>query len=135
MTRKRRYFMGQPKKAGSMTETDGNDIDVQFPILVADRKYDEALALLPQVKDVNVLHPEHNATALHTAAARQAMSFIKAFIDARGEDIDFQMKDGYGRLASDLAWNHARNEELGAWLMDKEREYAQKHNSPLFKAP
>lgn len=123
--RRRRYFAGQPEKAGSMSDVKGSDIDNQFVELVSQRKYDQALEILPQVENPNLYHPKYQATALHMAAARSAAAFIDKFTKSR-EDIDFLMKDSEGQLASQVAWHYAKDEILGATLMILEREYAKK---------
>lgn len=119
---RRRHFVNT-RKGQSMVDGSTTDSDLQFVALVRARQYGDALALAEDVGDINVRDPELDATALHLAAARAASNFIKALHQAR-PDLDFLALDGNGKRASEIAWHDARDEALGAWLMEQEKRQA-----------
>lgn len=128
--KKRRFFAGSPQKVGSMTQDVTNDVDLKFVQLVKERHYQEALNMLEQVENINTLDPHLQATALHLAAARSAENFIDQL--CRRPDIDYLVKDKDNRLASEIAWHVAENEELGAKLMHKEKNFAEISGQPAW---
>lgn len=98
--------------------------------LIKDGRYQEAVELLPQVHDINVLDPASGLNALHMASARCSVILLEA-LWAR-PDLDEVRKDARGQLASQLMWHVAGEEEFAVRLMAREREYAKAHGIVLW---
>lgn len=135
MPKKRKFFAGSPPEKGkqvkSMDAT--TEMDLKFIQLVRERKYPEALAMMDQVRDINVCDPQTGATALHFAAHRSNAGFIDAL--EQRDDLDYLIQDREGRYSSELAWEVSGNEELGARLQQKEKEQAERDGVKIWPKP
>lgn len=135
MTKKRKFFAGAPP--GKETKMDRSDAvagtDLHFIELVKSRQYREALALIDRVQNVNTVDPTTGATALHFAADRSCAGLVDALMQRA--DLDYLAQDRQGRYASELAWEGAGNEELGALLIRKEKEQADREGRTAWPKP
>jgi hypothetical protein len=109
------------------------ETDLTFIRLVRERSYLEALAMIDQVSDINVCDPQSRATALHFAALRSVAGLLEA-LEQRA-DLDYLVQDRDGRYPSELAWEMAGNEELGARLQRKEQEQAERQGVRAWPKP
>lgn len=116
------------KSAEEIIET-----DLRFIRLVRERKYEEAVAMIDEVHDINIADPQTSATALHFAAHRSVNGLL-AELEKR-EDLDYLVRDRNGRYASELAWEVSGNEELGALLQAKERQQARRAGVQAWPKP
>lgn len=126
MPKKRKYFAGAPQKKGKQLQSTeaASETDLIFIRLVRERKYKEALAIIDQVEDINVVDQQTQATALHFAAYRSCVALIDAL--EKRSDLNYLAQDKKGRYPSQLAWEEAGHEELGAKLIHKEAEQARR---------
>ncbi|MEW8052904.1 MAG: hypothetical protein AB2809_21315 [Candidatus Thiodiazotropha sp.] len=124
MAKKRKYFAGgKPEKGRTVTTTQApTEIDAKFIALVRARQYPEAIALIPEVTDINVRDPGTQASALHFAAARRCIILLREL--EKRDELDYLAQDRQGRLPSQLAWEECGHEKLGAELIRKEKAYA-----------
>ena len=127
-----RFRKTEETTRGEMNDSSDN-IDLLFIKLVGDRKYQEAMDILGRVKDINIKDPKFGCNALHYCAARSALPFLKQL---RGrDDLDYLAKDNEGRFASEIAWQLARNPELGQELQDLEKIAADKQGIKPWPKP
>ncbi len=131
---RRRHFSGSKGTRSSESKmSNGSTIDVQFLELIKAQRYDEAIALIPQVQDINALDPSSGATALHMAAGRRATRLLKALWTR--SDLNELCQDTNGRYPSEVAWHIGGDEALAASLMEREHAYAQKNNTQAWPKP
>lgn len=124
MASKRRHFAPAGRKSwDSVTDTNETNIDQRFIALVKARDYDDAIALLTLVTDINVRDPDLGATALHFAAARSATQLLVEL--EKHPDLDYAARDKRGYRPCDCAWSDGQNEQLGSELAQKELAQAQ----------
>ena len=121
------------KEANMATDEDKGRLDAAFIKAVKDRNYSTAFNLISKVKDINVRDPETNATALHFAAARNALPLLTEL--EKQSELNYLARDQEGRYPSELAWHIAHNEELGHHLQQAESEYAAKHGLKTWPKP
>lgn len=126
MSNKRRSFAPTVVEKGVTMDGTDSMADQNFIRLVKERQYQQALDIIDDVKNINVVDKETGATALHLAASRSVVEFI-AHLEKR-DDLDYLVRDGKGRFPSDMAWAVAHNEELGIELMQKEKQQAARQN-------
>ncbi|PUB90888.1 MAG: hypothetical protein DBP01_05180 [gamma proteobacterium symbiont of Ctena orbiculata] len=125
MTKKKRHFAGAPpQKEGQLGQDTGTNVDLQFLKHVIERRYQDAVSVIDQVKNINIADPKTGRTALHYAAARSAEGLLVR-LQARN-DLDYLVRDSEGKFPSDIAWVVGRNEDLGAELMEKEQQQSQR---------
>lgn len=135
MPKKRKFFAGAPPEKGKrMQRTEAvADTDLTFIRLVKERRYQEALAVIGQVRDINVADPETGATALHFAAHRSCLQLFEAL--AQRNDLNYLVQDSEGRYPSELAWEVSGNETLGAELMQREKAQADREGEEPWPKP
>lgn len=133
MVKRRHFAGGDPSEKGKSRMSDATTPDAQFLSLIKERRYQEAIALMPAVTDINALDPESGAAALHMAAGRCATILLKA-LWAR-DDLDELRRDAQGRYASEVAWHVGDDEELSARLMEREHAYAKAHGLTAWPKP
>jgi len=135
MPKKRKYFAGSPPEKEKQVESGDTTVetDLTFIRLVKERKYKEALDIIDQVQDINVIDQQTQATALHFAAHRSCIGLIDGL--ERREDLSYLVKDSKGRYPSELAWDVSGNEELGAKLIQKEKEQADRQGVQIWPKP
>ncbi len=133
MPKKRKFFAGAPPEKGTPVPDAIADADLAFIDRVRQRRYQEALGLIAQVRDINVVDPQTGATALHYAAHRSCMVLIEAL--AQRADLNYLVRDRDGRLPSELAWELSGNASLGARLIAQEQAQATRDGVQLWPKP
>ncbi len=133
MTKRRHFAGGNPSEKGEARMSDATTPEAQFLSLIKGRRYQEAIALMPQVANINALDPDSGAAALHMAAGRCATILLRA-LWARG-DLNELCQDAEGRYASEVAWHVGNDEELSARLMEREHAYAKAHGLTAWPKP
>lgn len=94
--------------------------DADRDFLAAARLGDDegGMRLLAQGADVNARDQTTFLSALHYAAGCRAWRFIRMMESV--QSLDFLQKDRKGRLASALAFEVAKDPELGEYLLERE---------------
>ena len=128
MPKKRKFFAGAPPKKGKQMVSENKIIaqDLTFIRLVKDRNYTQALEIIDQVQDINVVDQQTQNTVLHFAALRLSSGFIERL--EQRTDLNYLVQNKEGRYPSELAWEVSGDEELGAKLIQKEKEQADRED-------
>jgi len=133
-SKKGRHFFppietGENEKETEMVQGNEIDIDYTFIMLVRGRKYDEAIELMPKVKNINVQSKNSGATALHLAVARNIRTFIDCLEER--EDLNYCVKTFEGLFPSDMAAIE-KNWQLADEFRNKESDHAREHGIEMF---
>jgi len=91
------------------------------------------LELLEQGFPVNAREPATSFTALHHTAAHSSEDAVNALVER--DDIDLLKRDGFGRLASELAGRFGENLELSRRLRMLEAAQAREQGITLTYRP
>ena len=118
-------------KSKKAARWDFDNPDFNFIMVLRSGDHEEALRLLPGVRDINVTDRMRKVTALHLAALLDSTELLREL--EKREDLNYCVWDYEGNLPADLAamnyhWKLSR--ELG----DKELEYARKHGIENYPA-
>lgn len=108
----------EPERAPSDPAADA--IRELFKAAKEGKASDVRLALGSAALDINAQEPGTGATALHYAAANNAIDALRLLAAHPG--CDFTIADSRGRTAATLAYEVAENPVTGRFLLRKERE-------------
>lgn len=112
-----------PKPKDSAGDGEGY-VDAHSLQMIAAAREGEAKDVLPLLQsgtaDINYIDPETGFTALHYAAAYNAIPLLRLL--ARDRRCDFTVEDRKGRTAASLAYEVAENSVTGRFLLRKEMQ-------------
>ena len=127
MSKKRSFapgMSGDQEKEKRVPKTELPKDSAELFRLLKAHQYPEAAKLVLQVQDINLIDPETGLTALHWAAGHVVKSLLEVLW--KRPDLDELARDAQGRYASELAWQVAEDEMLGAELMWREKAYGER---------
>ncbi len=131
---KRRHFAGNyPSGKGDKKMQDEITSDIRFLELIKERRYQEAIEIMPEVVDINAPDPETGAAPIHIAAGRRATILLSALWTR--DDLDELRRDAQGRYPSEVAWHVGGDEQLSEKLMEREHAYAKAHGLVAWPKP
>ncbi len=133
---KRRHFADSPKKTTQRQEVsvpDEQDKDLYFLALIKAHRFRQAIEMLSEVTNINIVDAETGMTPLHFAAGYRVEAFLEALWTR--DDLDELVCDREGRYASELAWQVAGDEVLGGRLMVRESSYAKRTGQKAWPKP
>ena len=124
------------EKVKAVTSTDNFSSTIEYKLL--GREFLQAVkrgtpatvaAYLDAGMPVNFQDPRTFQTALHVAAACRARAAIRVLV--KHPDCNFIIRDRYGRLPSELAYEFGNDPALARYLTNKEFKYASAHRCAL----
>jgi len=111
------------EKGGVGMEADAiDDLDQRFMRFVMEGHYDEAMALVEAVDDINVRDPDTGATAL-LICARRGVLHLLAKLEERA-DLDYLVQDNEGNVPFISAWFELGDDPLFWRLAEKAKAQA-----------
>ena len=125
MSKRRHFAGGDPSEKGKTGMPDETATEVRFLELIKARQYQDAIAMMPEVDDINAIDAVSGAAAIHMAAGRRATVLLHALW--KRDDLNELRQDKMGRYPSEVAWDVGGDEELSALLMEREHAYAKSH--------
>ncbi len=133
MSKRRHFAGGDPSEKGKTGMSNETTPEVRFLELIKARQYQDAIAMMPEVEDINVLDAESGSAAIHMAAGRRSTVLLKALWTR--EDLNELCQDSLDRYPSEVAWDVGGDEELSTLLMEKENAYAKFHELTAWPKP
>lgn len=133
MTKRRHFAGGDPSEKGKTGMPDETLPELQFLELIKAQRYQDAIAMMPEVEDINAIDVASGAAAIHMAAGRRATILLKALWGR--DDLNELRQDTMGRYPSEVAWDVGGDEELSALLMERENAYAKSHDLKAWPKP
>lgn len=91
-----------------MQNTTTSDVETRFLELIKERRYMEAIEIMPDVTDINAIDPASGAAAIHMAAGRRATILLTALWTR--DDLDELRQDSKSRYPSEIAWHVGKDE-------------------------
>tara|TARA_R110002049_G_scaffold285233_1_gene466041 strand:- start:11722 stop:12147 length:426 start_codon:yes stop_codon:yes gene_type:complete len=118
-------------KSKKAARWDFDNPDFNFIMVLRYGDYEEALRLLPGVRDINVTDRMRKVTALHLAAERNLTELLREL--EKREDLNYCVWDYEGNLPADLA-AMSYHWKLSRELTQKQIDYARKHGIENYPA-
>jgi hypothetical protein len=91
--------------------------------------YRVLIAMLDGGFPINYQDPRSGRAALHAVAASRARTALRVLL--KTDECDFLVRDGQGRLPSEMAYLYGKDPVIARFLARKERQQAQKQGIAL----